>query len=832
MKRLLCIPILFTSLLFCFSQAQLVKDINTNPSQIQEDYSPLFVKIGNLAYFPLKDSKGRELWVTDGKVGNTKRLIDLNPGIGDGVDRYAGNIKEFRNRVYFNGNNGSIGQELWVTDGSELGTSFVKDIATGTVSSNPNGFFQFSNQLYFVANDGISGVEFWRTDGTELGTQLFFDMTPGSGSTYILDSSPGLSKFYFFSGVYDGVSTSFQLWASDGTPLGTKKIKDFPYLPNTIIPSYLTVVGDIAYFSANDNGAGDKIWRSDGTSLGTYSIEDRYGFSFIPYKGKLLYAANGGFWITNGGINSSQILFNSYIYGGAEFNNDFYAIGWNSIIKTNGTPEGTKELAQLGPVNMYESLPILNNKIITAYNPTGIDYNSQEVGSFDISTGSISLTKEIMPGPLGSQPRSWVVINNKILFLADDGVHGQEIWETDGTTDGTKLFLDTSSRTADANIISPNVLNDQVYFLASDSKDSYPFNLWKTNGEEVSTTSYFNFQFPIALGQLSSNLYYFDDRKLWKTNGLAGGTEVLLDLSVQTNSWGLSSISYVSNGKLFYGFGSYQGTLLTGDEPWVTDGTPSGTHILKDINPGIASSGFGAAVDLNSKLLFTANDGVTGYELWISDGTEAGTILLKDINSGSLDSTPSSFAKLRSSAIFSATTDLGTELWKTDGTPSGTVLLKDIKVGNASSSPSNLVVLGTQVFFIASDEAHPLSLWKTDGTEAGTVLVKSIKNGISNLKEINGKLYFSADDGFNGRELWISDGTNVGTYMIDILKGSASSNPGGFFAVSNACYFTANNKIWKTDGTDERTIMVSDLSPTTLFTTLADWTYFGANFLK
>jgi ELWxxDGT repeat protein len=828
MKRLFLILILSFCYVFCFSQAQLVKDINTNPSGIQasNNYSSFFFKSDNLAYFPIEDSKGKELWVTDGTIGATKRLIDLNPGRSDG---YSGSIFAFQNKTFFGGDNGSIGYELWMTDGTELGTSLVKDIASGSLSSNPSGFFKFGNQLYFSANDNISGWELWRTDGTQLGTQLFFDGTPGSGSTYILDYSPGQSKFYFFSSVYDGISTNFQFWVSDGTPLGTKKIKDFPYFQGTIIPSYLTVVGDIAYFSANDNGAGDKIWRSDGTLLGTYSIEDRYGFSFVPYKGSLLYAANGGFWITNGGIGASQLLFNSYFYGGTEVNNDFYAIGLNSIIKTNGTPVGTQEVAQWGSVTMYEGFPVLNNKIITAYNPVGADFTSQEVGSFDISTGAISFLKEIKPGPSGSQPRSWIVINNKILFLADDGVHGLEIWETDGTTNGTLLFLDTNLGTANANIRSPNVLNDQIYFLASESSDSYPIHLWKTSGEAATTSSYYDFRFPVSLGQLSNDLYYFDDRKLWKTNGLLGGTEAIIDLSSQTNSWGLSDLSYISNRKLFYGFGSYGGTLLTGYEPWVTDGTPSGTHILKDINPGIASSGFGVAIDLNSKLLFPANDGTLGYELWISDGTEAGTVLLKDINNGSLDSNPSYLLKLGSNAIFSATTNLnGNELWKTDGTLTGTALLKDIMDGTGNSNPTNLVMIGSQVFFIASDNTHPLSLWKTDGTEAGTVLVKFIKNGISNLTEINGKLYFSADDGINGRELWISDGTNAGTYMIDILKGSNSSNPFGFFSTGSICYFITADGIWKTGGTDETTILVSDLLPTTKFTSLGDWTYFGA----
>src|SRR5215469_15655303 len=54
-------------------------------------------------------------------------------------------------------------------------------------------------------------------------------------------------------------------------------------------------------------------------------------------------------------------------------------------------------------------------------------------------------------------------------------------------------------------------------------------------------------------------------------------------------------------------------------------------HILKDINPGLASSNAGSFTAYNGKVYFSANDGVHGVELWQSNGTAAGTVLLKDL---------------------------------------------------------------------------------------------------------------------------------------------------------------------------------------------------------
>ncbi len=56
--------------------------------------------------------------------------------------------------------------------------------------------------------------------------------------------------------------------------------------------------------------------------------------------------------------------------------------------------------------------------------------------------------------------------------------------------------------------------------------------------------------------------------------------------------------------------------------------------LVKDINPGPASSTPFRFFVLNGELQFTADDGVAGFELWKTDGTPAGTVLLKDISPG------------------------------------------------------------------------------------------------------------------------------------------------------------------------------------------------------
>lgn len=66
----------------------------------------------------------------------------------------------------------------------------LKDILVGSNSSiesttkNPLLLIGLGNRIVFPANDGIKGIELWISDGTPTGTKLLKDINPGSGSSY------------------------------------------------------------------------------------------------------------------------------------------------------------------------------------------------------------------------------------------------------------------------------------------------------------------------------------------------------------------------------------------------------------------------------------------------------------------------------------------------------------------------------------------------------------------------------------------------------------------------------------------------------------------------
>lgn len=71
-----------------------------------------------------------------------------------------------------------------------------------------------------------------------------------------------------------------------------------------------------------------------------------------------------------------------------------------------------------------------------------------------------------------------------------------------------------------------------------------------------------------------------------------------------------------------------------GTELWRTDGTAGGTSIVKDITAGDNVNGPRYLTNVNGTLFFQASDGFSGLELWKSDGTASGTVMVSDIAAG------------------------------------------------------------------------------------------------------------------------------------------------------------------------------------------------------
>jgi ELWxxDGT repeat protein len=146
----------------------------------------------------------------------------------------------------------------------------------------------------------------------------------------------------------------------------------------------------------------------------------------------------------------------------------------------------------------------------------------------------------------------------------------------------------------------------------------------------------------------------------------------------------------------------------SGRELWASDGTPGGTVLLADVAPGPSNGIFEATGpdDLavaGGRLYFPAGDATTGTELWSTDGTPGGTHMVADLQPGPESSAPRFFAPLPDGSVaFAAYSEgFGFELWRSDGTAAGTARVTDVSPGEASSDPWLPAVFGDWVVFLA-----------------------------------------------------------------------------------------------------------------------------------
>jgi ELWxxDGT repeat protein len=118
-----------------------------------------------------------------------------------------------------------------------------------------------------------------------------------------------------------------------------------------------------------------------------------------------------------------------------------------------------------------------------------------------------------------------IAFNNLLYFKADDGVHGEELWVSDGTTDGTYMLKDISLVNA---TVSPNSFtpyNHLIFFQADDGINGR--ELWTTDGTESGTTLFLDINAGSGHGS-PNNFFVFNGKLYFSANNGANGFELWL----------------------------------------------------------------------------------------------------------------------------------------------------------------------------------------------------------------------------------------------------------------------------------------------------------------
>ncbi len=605
-------------------------------------------------------NQNQELWRSDGTSAGTYLIAVTNPGpLSFNAQQYP-LFQKVGDRVIFIGSDAQYGSQLWSSDGTGANT-----VRLTSATQPANSPFQIVSHhatiagiAYLSISDGaqMTTRSVWRTDGTAVGTMRagglpsvdqseagITQLTGDSGTVYVLIASSSGAKSLFryappanaTTSLHDALSISIidgflyaagslyfsnddatkgnEPWVSDGTSAGTRLVADiYPQTTDSgSNPDEFVDFNGVLAFVASDGVHGRELWRSDGTSAGTTLLAD-INSGAVSSDPSHLFVANGTLYF---------------------FAKD--ASGTQKFMRLSGSPSSAQVLATLAPpvLPVFSQLQVpacvkdtpavLNGGIYFAASAgaTGV-----ELWSTDGTAGGTYQVSDINPGSGDSNPCQLTVFGNRLYFSAA-GPAGTELWASDGTSGGTVQVIDIAPGTAGSYPYGLVVFNGALYFGANDGTGG---QLWQSNGlpsgthplGQVAPNTYSSpFPLGIANGKLLASAVIAAGQpgsyeyQLWSSDGTAAGTASLSAL--------LTGPAFFTNGTLAY----FSGTGAVGPEPWVSDGTSSGTHLLKDINPTAQSTLLWFA-DFNGTTLFGVSDPATGGQLWRSDGTATGTTLV------------------------------------------------------------------------------------------------------------------------------------------------------------------------------------------------------------
>lgn len=475
---------LFTFLANAQYQFEQVADIwtGTNNSSPRD-----FVEYNGEIYFRATNQYQEELYKSNGSVGNIQMVKNINGG----ASSVPKPLFVFNNLLFFKATTTAEGEELWVTDGTELGTIMLKDIQPGNASSQvfetPRPLHQYfikNGELYFTARDQPAAFSLWKTDGTPIGTVKVFDPVGFVFGDNFIEFN---GKWYFTGKNIDGMNP--ELYVTDGTEAGTNLFAEInPSTSNTLAagsnPRHFQVYDGYLYFAADNGTIGEELYRTDGTTVEL--VADIFPNNLNPAFGKS--SSPNGFYI-----------YNNDLY----FSANVYDVGLNQILGRElfryNTTEGIVFIKDIFPGNLNGSLSYVRNYFFELNNELHFaacdGSNGTSIYEIYKTDGTASGTvKAVDYSALGNTSFSSGLIDNKQYAIINNRMyfnHGsQQIWVTDGTNSETQQLTNTGMPNVPVSNLNfkPIVLNSSLYFGANTATGGV--ELWKLTETALSNTDF------------------------------------------------------------------------------------------------------------------------------------------------------------------------------------------------------------------------------------------------------------------------------------------------------------------------------------------------------
>ena len=579
-------------------------------------------------------------------------------------------------------------------------------------------------------------------------------------NTMAAPPSLDVSSLVMFQGRSDSDFGS-EPWISDGTVAGTRLLKDYAAYGHGA-PSTFARLGEAVFAVGDDGVNGSKLWKID--SNGASFLEgfsrpdtDNPHFRSITVNDGSLYVA------TQGNSPEGSGLWRSDGTDQAELLIEGYVrdvVALNGVVyaSINDNALWRSDGSLAGTAKLHDmnvnAMRAVGTKLFIVERTAD---KNRSLHWLSADTDELTFVRSFDTSAAANYRFSLYGVGGTLYFKGHDAAVGWEIWRSDGMAGGTDVLAELSP-----------------------GPDDGVAGAWNPSFASLDGKLFFLVKRSV-----------FGDTELYVSDGTAAGTQLADDLQARGLSPNLTA-GIVATGEHVFFVASDHASVsgsVSGSELWRTDGTSAGTALVKDINPGDLSSDIGELTVVGETVYFSAQDGTHGAELWASDGTDAGTRLIEDIKPGSGGARPSQLAAIDNRLYFNADDGIhGREAWSLDGSQEDPTLLADINhTANADTRLFDHVNLGSKLLFAAaasdglgSSNGASTQLLASDGFAPGTVLVKDINpdgdDRVGDLIAAGDFAFLTADNGTNGTELWGTDGSEQGTQLlIDITPGSGST---------------------------------------------------------
>jgi ELWxxDGT repeat protein len=405
-----------------------------------------FATMGGVLYFTtFEEEEIPKLWRTNGTAAGTRAITNVGPKGLTALDSSGmSELTVLNDSLYFaTWQPSSSAYMLWKTDGTTAGAVTTSVMLTSE-ASYPIELHAHNGALFFAGKNAANGVELWKTDGTS--TVLVKDIYPGT-----LSSNPAFftsvgADLYFLA---NNGTTGWELWKTDGTGDGTVRVVDIRGPAGTgTVTSIAGAMEGALYFVAADATTGPELWKLDGSGTASQVKDIRSGSlgsgpSHFAVVGTTLY------FTADDGVSGREL--------------------W----RTDGTPDGTsrvKDIANGAASASPAAFAVLGT---TLYFTADDGVSGRELWRSDGTEAGTVRVADVRPGSAhGVLTESLFVLPDEkvLLFAANDGVNGTELWRSDGTAAGTFVLHDIAPWQLSADPESFTFFADFIAFGANDGR--------------------------------------------------------------------------------------------------------------------------------------------------------------------------------------------------------------------------------------------------------------------------------------------------------------------------------------------------------------------------